>query len=281
MYKQPDVSSMAKTLTAALAEKGLKLTHSQAMELVAKLEGSRSLAALNAQRKEQKRKLKALAESHVAKQLFKSTGRYGASVASLMLALTQLYSSNKSRTEVQSELVRLMEGDNAPVLQEHIAQVYSMESLPSLYAVLLSQAESLISMTCLVQEVESAVVPGFQLIQDWRLTSGGDDDVPLDQQEVFELVLKQTDSGLSIDMAQAHLCPEDLDGKPQLSVIVEINQGVPCVHLTSELYGDSHVSVFGTAKGTIVRFNQQETPVASIMPPDGSTHFMVESARQL
>ena len=82
-------------------------------------------------------------------------------------------------------------------------------------------------------------------IQDWRVASGVEVENPDD--------LKEYDLEVSIDNGQLYITVADeKDENNGLSVIVEINEGQPCVHLGTDVCGDNILHAFSVNGSLIV-----------------------------
>ena len=71
-------------------------------------------------------------------------------------------------------------------------------------------------------------------------------------------------SAVQLDCTYPHRTVDDLAREsPQLSVCLEINHGLPCLHLYSDVYdGEALLTVFAVAKGElIVRVNSSDAGV--------------------
>lgn len=82
-------------------------------------------------------------------------------------------------------------------------------------------------------------------IQDWRIAEGTEVEIASDKKK-FALEVSLIGDQLYIDVSDAKT-----DGD-YLGVIVEINEGKPCIHLSTEMGGDNILHAFSIAGGLIV-----------------------------
>ena len=172
MYKQPELSSMAKILAKELEGLGLSVQHTRAMDLVSKLFGSKNLHV------EQKRR---------------KTSKSAVSPTGLLF---------EGRITDWSEHEQALEEGGTSV------------------------AES----------------------QAWLAR------VERDGVQFY------------VDITPPHQTPDELEGKPQLSLFIEVNEGLPCVHLSNDRYGDQVLTVFATEDGLYLRPDSAELSIRTGVP---------------
>lgn len=261
MYTQPEVSRMAKLLARELAKHGVKLKHTQAMELIAKVQGDRNLAVHQARSRKPQLNAGALAKEHALSMMFASTGRYGTNADALFADIEAAFALEESR-DVESAVWHIFGSDGAPKLHAHIEAMYRFDQLPSLFSQFSADALRLVDRTLFEARTLAASEPEVLFqgpMADWRVQEGEDpeemDDKALRR---FEGRLTRSGSQFYFDIALPHANPDDVTDTDQLSLFIEINNGRPCVHVTSDIYGDQAVTLFGTERGTLVRFNTEE-----------------------
>lgn len=85
-------------------------------------------------------------------------------------------------------------------------------------------------------------------IRDWRIDAGEEKSVPAEQRQEYTLSL--------IRVSKTQFCleikPKNGDESPAIESFIEINSGLPCMHLSHELFGDNCLHAFGTVKGIAV-----------------------------
>lgn len=264
MYTQPEVSRMAKVLARESAKMGAKITHSQAMQLVARIHGDRNLETHQV-RGRTKLNLELLAREHAASQLFSSYGRYGAHIENVFDEIDAAYQLESSR-DVEHALHQVFDSVGAPVLREHVSAQYRYDQLREVFARLKADAlrladRALYEARALQADEPTVLYQGPML--DWRIQEG----TPIEEldaaaQRRFEARVTRNGSQFYFDIAPAHAHPDEVEGKDQLSLFIEINEGRPCVHATNDMYGDQAVTLFGAGHGTYVRFNVDSDQVS-------------------
>lgn len=92
------------------------------------------------------------------------------------------------------------------------------------------------------------------VMYDWRV---GEDGLPANHPDAspYSVVIgrNQSSNQFYVDICPPNTKGNELGGTPQMSLFVEINEGVPCVHMTNEIYGDQVLSVFFTPDGLYLR----------------------------
>ena len=91
-----------------------------------------------------------------------------------------------------------------------------------------------------------------RLMQDWRIAEGETDIPPTDARTYVTRVTNR--SMVEMTCAYPHTSMDDLDlATPQLSACLEINGGLPCLHLYTDIYsGEALVSVFAARNGELI-----------------------------
>jgi len=117
------------------------------------------------------------------------------------------------------------------------------------------------------------VPPGVPLIEDpsrvvlrrpmvdWELEENPDaslSEIPGWRRGEFELVLEDFGPQFRMSIRPLGTNTETAYGSAIIDVQVEINDGVPCVHLTNDPMGEMLLTVFGTGEGLVVRQEEGE-----------------------
>lgn len=85
-------------------------------------------------------------------------------------------------------------------------------------------------------------------VQRWDIADG---EAALPNEPAYELTVVVNPSGqVGIEVAPAGT-PDEIEGLPQLAVTMEINHGLPCVHVHSDIHGDMALSLFGQFDGKL------------------------------
>lgn len=91
---------------------------------------------------------------------------------------------------------------------------------------------------------------------DWELDENPDADlefIPERRRGNFEVVVEDFGPQYYISIRPVGLDIDNYHGNPVLALQLEINDGVPCVHLTNDPAGEMLMSIFGTGAGILVR----------------------------
>lgn len=283
MYTQPEVTRMAKALSRELGKLGVTLKHTQAMELVAKVEGSRSLAAHQAKTRGLKPDAERLAAEHAASMLFVTTGRYGADAQGLLEEIDAAYAlgATEGSRAVERALYAIFETAGAPQVQPHVEAMYRRDQLSELFARFKADSMRLVDRT--LSESRQLAARSEVLYQgvlvDWELVEGMPmEDLTAEQLREFAVTVRKDGAALSVEVALPHSAPGDLDGTDQLRVSIEVNKGKPCAHLSSEVYDDVHLSAFGAAEGLLLRYDEAPEPAMSSFSAKVGAQLLVESS---
>lgn len=292
MYQNFELSKMAKALTAQLANQGIKLPHALSMEVLARVVGARTLHAKQAADSKEI-DLQALAWADAQKRVFEQAGDWDGKVPELIEKLDAAFGQESSR-DIESSVYALLKStkltrvaDRVPtqelssLLQEqHDLALSTLSSMVGLqtkaaaekgkellqFAVGLAEkegcpeaAEAIKKVFGLGSSKEGHLWPLFEgFVQDWRVKDKVD--VPVAEQTVYEAKVNRGGDQFYLDFAPPHRNPEELEGTPALSLVAEINEGLPCVHLSNNLYGDIVLTIFLTAEGLFLRPAGRLTP---------------------
>lgn len=272
MYKNPQTSDQARRLREELAKFDIVLPHAKALEVVARLVGDRTLHVAQAKNNAGVR-IAAVARRQAQAVMFASLGRFENNFEGLL-------------AELQA-ISMLADADDAAELDRAFQALFRSEGAPELRSGFDLRAEEvLVEFDKLVGELSAVLVEQARApaespdegmfyqgpMFDWQVFDSGMDAVPEALRQRYEMTLKQAKSGSQfyLDIAPQHKEIEELDGRPQLGVIIEVNQGVPCVHLTNSIYGDQVLSVFATEDGLYLRPEAQQY-IRTGMPDEQST----------
>ncbi len=270
MYKSPELSSRAKLLCTELAAKGIRLGHAQALELVSKLEGARNLHVAQAQSVAARPAEQALALEHAERLMFTSLGRYAGRSQALMQDIRAAFALEYSR-EVEAAVADIFETEGAPVVQPHVDEFYAIERLPELFERFVAESLALVLRLRTTSPAERK--PGAQQVlfqgpvRDWRLEEGADPrELDAEAQRSWQASVKRSGSQFYVDIAPPHAVPDDIEHADQMSLFVEVNDGVPCVHITNDCYGDQVLTVYATRDGLYLRPDDSRYHITTGVP---------------
>lgn len=89
--------------------------------------------------------------------------------------------------------------------------------------------------------------------QDWRISDNGvSEPVPLRHQSNYDIIFEKCGSQYRLLVKPVDVNYDNYGNEPVLDLLVEINEGVPCVHLTNDP-DYMLMSVFSTGSGLVVR----------------------------
>lgn len=101
-------------------------------------------------------------------------------------------------------------------------------------------------------------------IRDWRMDAGEAESVPLDQRKEYTLTLTRgNDSQFCVEIKPKN----EEAGAPAMEAFIEINNGLPCIHLSHELFGDNCLHAFGVEEGI------------AVVPENEEDRFSIDSQR--
>lgn len=243
MYQDSNRSKQAKMLRTALKAKGVQVTHAQCLQLTAQLEGHRTLhVAYSKPTKELA--IDAAVHAQAQALMFDSLGHYEGRFDELMADLHKLESLDDARAADQ--LFRSIIRCHRPVVVSDLYGNLNAEELPKAYDRLVEKLRS-----SLVKSAQRETDGWDQVfsgsISDWEKEEGVLEDG--DARPDYDLSIKRNGSQFIVDVTPKGSTQETLAGKPQLSLFVEVNRGVPCVHVSNDLWGDQLLTIFGLSSG--------------------------------
>lgn len=106
---------------------------------------------------------------------------------------------------------------------------------------------------------------------DWRLADDpniGLDEVPHDQRRKYDFIVEEYGSQFRVMVKPNGADVDTYAGQPVLDMLIEVNEGVPCVHLTNDPSDAMLLTVFGTGEGILARPDDGEWGIASRDLPD-------------
>lgn len=112
-------------------------------------------------------------------------------------------------------------------------------------------------------------------LQDWQVGEVDDAELSPEQRRTFGVRVERTPASLLIDLALPHCDVDELEGTDQLTLMVEVNNGKPCVHIAAGVTADTGLSVFGTAEGLQVRFDEDGQNSFGTMTVPADTTLLV------
>jgi hypothetical protein len=92
--------------------------------------------------------------------------------------------------------------------------------------------------------------------QDWQLDGKqavSVDEVPAENRTKYDFIVEQDGSQFRVLMKPEGVHLDNFEGRAVLDMLVEINEGLPCVHMTNDPADVMLVTVFATGEGLLVR----------------------------
>lgn len=95
-------------------------------------------------------------------------------------------------------------------------------------------------------------------VMDWRVSEGEPlEKLPLHHRDAYNLRITKSRHQAFLDLTNLRG-----ENEAQMTVFVEINEGLPCLHIASSLYDDPLLSIFSTKEGLYVRANESAPNLA-------------------
>ena len=95
---------------------------------------------------------------------------------------------------------------------------------------------------------------------DWQLADNPDislAEVPASKRTPYDVIFEQQGSQFRLLLKPVGTHLDNFEGRAVLDCLVEINEGVPCLHLTNDPADTMLVSVFATGEGLLLRPNEE------------------------
>lgn len=91
-----------------------------------------------------------------------------------------------------------------------------------------------------------------QIMRDWMAEAEGDNTVPPELRQRYTMEIIQSNRPDRESAITVAVTPENGDGRPAFDLFIEINKGLPCVHISDEGFADNLLHVFATKEGVAV-----------------------------
>lgn len=256
MYKNPELSNQAKRLREELKAAGLELSHAQSMEMMARVQGNRTLHVAHAKQRRQGADISELALQQAADLVFTTLGRYEGNVLGLIESIKAafLLEETEGSRAVETAMADIFGQKDSPKVSELFDRLMPGE-LPEYF----EQTRQRMLQTLENQFAAPVEKSNPQRLYrgpalDWRLDDGFSlAELPEHHRTAYEVHVQRGGAQVTVDVTVPHAGPDDVEGTHQLGLTVEINQGRPCVHVTNAVYGDMLLSIFATKDGLLMR----------------------------
>ncbi len=280
MYKNPELSAQSKNLRTALKEAGFEVSHAQALELMARAQGNRTLHVAQAKKARQGLNVADLALSQASSLMFDTLGRYEGNIRGLLESIRAGFALEETEGSraVEAAMSDIFEQEDSPRVSELFDRL-RLDELPSEFDQLVQRLQSVLvaasGAPVPAPNAEHLLYEGPML--DWRVQEGFDlAELPAHQRTRYDVRVNRSGHQLYVDIAVPHQTPEDLDGTDQLSLFIEVNEGRPCVHLTNSRYGDQVLTVFAVRDGLYLRPDASDLAIRTGACREGSALAAVQ-----
>lgn len=250
--------AQGRRLHKALQGQFPELTLAQALEALSRSQGNRTLHVQQAKKpiEVEGAPLRATATRMAERMFFRKLGHWQGKTemlfAELDIALLQL--DEKGEEHVDARIAELLNGGSLVRVTppyEHL----TLKQWRSSFDTLVRQLCEELAKEAQVADPDDAAKWLFRgLVRDWRVVQAPEDIQEKDT-EPFDVTV-QLDANrqqLYVDFQRPGLHIDDLDDTVQATLFIEVNQGVPCVHLGNSIFGDQVLSVFFTEDGLYLR----------------------------
>jgi hypothetical protein len=258
MYKKPELSAQARILSSQVKSRfGVTLTHQAALTVIARMNGykdwhtcAKDLVTVPTLTVTD---IRAKAIQHVMGLAFRQLGCWAGKEEELLSALRDAVSEQDWHLADKKCLALFDSGELKQNNEDYALQ------LKDLVPCIERQVQATEQMLRRLSGGSEEDVILNETVQDWRISQGESPDSLLEEDlQPFELRLSRSQAQFYVDIAVPHTGPSDTEGKPGLSLFIEINEGKPCVHVSSDIYGDALLSIFGVGDGLVVRNNSPQ-----------------------
>lgn len=252
MYKNPQASDAARQLKDTFKQLGVEVPLTKAAEALARMEGYRTLHVAQAKNNAGV-KIADVAKAQAQAVMFERLGRFEGKLDTLLEELRTLKFLTDAR-EVDALFGSIFRTNDAPVLAPGYEGL-TAEEIPDAFQALSERLKKVLVDKAKAPEVQepSPLYEGPML--DWMMGEGLPDSEITEKSRKarYRVVVERSGSQLYVNIAPAHTNPDELEGKNQMALFIEVNEGLPCVHLSNALYGDMALSVFASSEGLYLR----------------------------
>jgi hypothetical protein len=252
--------AQAKLLKTFLQQNGMKAPQALCLEAVAAMHGARNWQTFEASSDadivvNEPTAVRRLAETALAAALFEQLPA-GQSMRGLMDSLAQRTAAIDQGEEWQQSKARMNELW-ADVKERNFC--IPPAQLPPVVEEALGTMTRAMKSALLEPTQEPNGPPEVyrRLMWDWRKAQG--EDLPVEDARTY-VFQESADDGVYVNLTYPHQSPDDLPlESPQLSVMFEVNAGLPCAHLYTDTYGgEALLTVFAARNGELLlRFDHK------------------------
>jgi len=107
---------------------------------------------------------------------------------------------------------------------------------------------------------------------DWQLAQNPNislDEVPQERRKKYDVIVEDEGHALRVLVKPEGIGLDNFQGHPVLDMLIEINEGLPCVHMTNDPADSMVLTVFATAAGLLARPDDSELmPTNDLRAPE-------------
>ena len=275
MYKDPQLSERARALRAALKGLDVTVTHSQALEAVSRMEGARTLHVAQARNNAGVR-IADVARLQAENVMFDSLGRYEGRLDTLLEELRTLSLLDASQSD---KLFRSIFRSSDGVVMSEGYESLRAEDVPAAFEALVQRLAGVmvVAAKAPAQQERSPLFEGPML--DWQALESGAD-APQHARTQYRVEVRRDKHQFYLDIVPAHDAPEAIEGMPQMTLFVEVNDGLPCVHVSNDRYGDQVLTVFATGDGLYLRPDSSDLWIQAGAPTSETPGLQAQYVRE-
>lgn len=248
--QQKEDGRLAKKAQQTLNDFGVNATYAQCLELLARLGGARTLHVKQAKALEEN------AHKMVARQasdvMFETFGAYPkANATDVVGAIEEAFAlEEKGSRYVEAAMEDIFFEGGVELRSPY--DLLMPKDLPSAYRSLYK--------TLLEGITKDTSTPAYEMnlfqgtVQDWSIS-----DDPVESKDplvtsTYALSIKKSDTAIFVNLHQAgaNILEEEDSLHAELGLIIEINNGLPCMHIATAEFGDVELSVFSTKEGILM-----------------------------
>lgn len=263
-----------KALIALNPEVSPALTYAQTLEALSRSQGNRTLHVYKAQKPVvvEGKPLMDAARRMATRMFFTELGKWVGKELELLYELDAAFQQeeNKGSRFIEARVYELTE-ESFVIVTPAYEHLRVNEWKPAYESLVVGLAEGLAA--------EANLEPGDcepatllkGLARDWRVSEGElSEDEP--EAEPFEVTVARSAPGdqFYVDFVRPHHTGDQLEGTPQLSLFIEVNNGLPCVHMTNDSFGDQVLTVFFTKDGLYLRPDNNKGYIRTGAPSEGT-----------
>lgn len=245
-HQKEDVR-LAKKAQQTLNNFGVNATYAQCLELLARLGGARTLHVKQAKALDEN--AHKMATRQASNLMFKTFG------SCLKRNAVEVIGAVEEAFALESKGSRYVEAAMAELFFEggvELCSPYDLlmpKDLPSAYQSLCKNLLESITQDANTTSHELNLFQGT--VRDWSVSDDPEQEKDPLMLSTYALSIKKSDTAVFVTLHQAGANPIEQEDSlhAELGLIIEINDGLPCMHIATAEFGDVELSVFSTKEG--------------------------------